>query len=254
MNIPTSYLAPCAAFDDDLKAYLDGELPLLARWKVRRHLQNCPQCREEIQLMERFSEEIKGEETAPLDAGLSAEILKNAPHYPPPPLKDRRRTVKKLGLATAGFALMVAVGFNASQPFSGQESVSLSAESSDAGDAISDSAAAKAPLPSANPAAGAASDAVSAAAPLSVPPLAMRGNANSAAPLEQRRSPARREAGSAGIMTLDDLDSTFADGGVKNRSSQPLYGAGSGNSLENGAPYAPLARGSPRRQRNRRGR
>lgn len=226
---PTPNPAPCAAFDDDLKAYRDGELPLLRRFQVRRHLHNCPQCREEIQLMQTLSEEIQVEESAPLDADLRAKILHRAPQVTVAPLLNRRRTVKKLGLALAGFALLV-VGFNASGPFSMSSAPSPSAESSDARDAKFDAEKAREISPSVSPVTGAvvARDAVSATAPLSVPPIAMRGNANSAAQLEQRRSLARREAG-------DDF-ATFQG------QEQRLSNNTKESYLENGASYAPPQR------------
>lgn len=66
------------AFEADLKAFLDGELPASRRFQIRRHLQSCPQCREEIRIMQTIQTELK-EETAPLGEDLRAKILENAP-------------------------------------------------------------------------------------------------------------------------------------------------------------------------------
>lgn len=169
MKNPIQNLAPCAAFDADLKAHLDGELSLWRRLQVRRHLNQCPQCREEIQLMQSLKEELKTQESAPLDADLRAKILDNAPQNAPAPLPNRRRAVRKLGLALAGVSLL-AVGFQASQQ---SEMVSDSTPALEKAmsangaknEADADEKEVKALPPSAPPsarAAGAASDAASA--------------------------------------------------------------------------------------------
>ena len=50
-------------FQDDLKAYADGELPLLRRFAVRRHLTHCASCREEISQMTQIAEDLRASET-----------------------------------------------------------------------------------------------------------------------------------------------------------------------------------------------
>lgn len=71
------------AVEADLKAFLDRELPFWRRQQVRRHLKNCPHCREEIHIMQSIETELQAElepETAaPLGADLRARILENAP-------------------------------------------------------------------------------------------------------------------------------------------------------------------------------
>lgn len=37
----------CAWVEDNLSAYLDGELALLERLRIRRHLRTCQRCREQ---------------------------------------------------------------------------------------------------------------------------------------------------------------------------------------------------------------
>jgi Flp pilus assembly pilin Flp len=78
MNQPTP-LTPCDRFDDDLKPYLDGELPFARSLQVRVHLARCPQCQEELKLMQTIENEVKNEELAPLETSLRAKILQNAP-------------------------------------------------------------------------------------------------------------------------------------------------------------------------------
>ena len=68
------------SFQDDLKAYADGELPLLRRLTVRRHLTRCASCREEIAEMTQIAEDLRASEPADaLDPALRAKILGVAP-------------------------------------------------------------------------------------------------------------------------------------------------------------------------------
>ena len=63
-------------FQDNLKAYADGELPWLRRLAVRRHLTHCASCREEISQMTQIAEDLHESETAEaLDPALRAKIL-----------------------------------------------------------------------------------------------------------------------------------------------------------------------------------
>ena len=49
----------CQALRDDLKAYADGELPLVRRVGVRAHVLRCADCQQELMEMERITEEMK---------------------------------------------------------------------------------------------------------------------------------------------------------------------------------------------------
>ena len=100
------------AFEADLKAFLDGELPFLRRFQLRRHLQNCAQCREEIQIMQTIETELKTEENAPLEADLRAKILGNLPvETPKVKLRSQIRLVPALGLGAAFLAIFASVLF-----------------------------------------------------------------------------------------------------------------------------------------------
>ena len=46
-------------YQDDLKAYLDKELPLFRRLAVREHLTRCASCREEITQMTQMTTELR---------------------------------------------------------------------------------------------------------------------------------------------------------------------------------------------------
>ena len=61
----------------DLKAYLDGELSLVARLAVRLHLTHCASCREEITQMTQIAEDLRETETeGALDPDLRTKLLR----------------------------------------------------------------------------------------------------------------------------------------------------------------------------------
>jgi len=100
------------AFEADLKAFLDGELALLRRFQMRRHLQNCSQCREELRIMQTIESELKTEVSAPLGEDLRAKILENAPPEAPQVApKPQIRLVPALGLSAAMLGIVAAVFF-----------------------------------------------------------------------------------------------------------------------------------------------
>lgn len=67
--------------DDDLKAYLDGELGTVRRMQVTRHLAACPTCREKELEMKRISQQLKGWGAADstISPDLRANLLSQAP-------------------------------------------------------------------------------------------------------------------------------------------------------------------------------
>ena len=67
-------------FQDDLKAYADGELAWPRRLAVRRHLTRCASCREELTQMTQIAEDLRASEPADaLDPALRTKILGIAP-------------------------------------------------------------------------------------------------------------------------------------------------------------------------------
>ncbi|HEU4754218.1 MAG TPA: zf-HC2 domain-containing protein, partial [Armatimonadota bacterium] len=48
----------CAEFEDRLSAYMDGELPRWARWKVQNHLRHCEGCACQLRELEAVDEAI----------------------------------------------------------------------------------------------------------------------------------------------------------------------------------------------------
>src|SRR5207249_2254080 len=54
----------CEAVRDDLKALRDGELSPLRRALVRRHVEQCAACREEMNVMEQIENQLREAESA----------------------------------------------------------------------------------------------------------------------------------------------------------------------------------------------
>ena len=84
-----------ARFQDDLKAYADGELTWPRRLAIRRHLTRCASCREELTQMTQIAEDLRASEPADaLDPALRAKILgiteeEPTPVRSSPPLPER---------------------------------------------------------------------------------------------------------------------------------------------------------------------
>ena len=73
----------CKNYEEDLKAYIDGELPKLRSFAVRRHLTQCASCREEIVTMTQIAEELRSTESEEvLPASLREKILGDRPPAP----------------------------------------------------------------------------------------------------------------------------------------------------------------------------
>ena len=74
----------CTFYQNDLKAYTDGELPSLRRFLVRRHLTHCASCREEITIMSQLTEDLRATEPdAALSPGLRERLLEPTPAQVP---------------------------------------------------------------------------------------------------------------------------------------------------------------------------
>jgi anti-sigma factor RsiW len=79
----------CSLLRDDLKAYLDGELPYLRRWAVRRHLSSCESCRQEAQAIENIGKQLRNVPMEEFPAALRSRILANLPDAPTAPALAR---------------------------------------------------------------------------------------------------------------------------------------------------------------------
>ncbi len=99
-------MTACTKYTDDLKAYVDGELSVVRRFAVRRHLAQCPACREEIAAMTQLTEDLRASEPIePLDADLRARIL-SVPPVSSRPVPSRRPLSPSLKWVLAGVALV----------------------------------------------------------------------------------------------------------------------------------------------------
>ena len=72
----------CEKRQESLKAYLDGELPIVQQCSLVWHLVGCSVCREERDAMQRFSAQLKEEET-PLSTNLRNRILNSVAYIEP---------------------------------------------------------------------------------------------------------------------------------------------------------------------------
>lgn len=76
-------MSTCETIQENLKAYMDGELPVVSRLNVRWHLAHCAACREEIEAMEQIGNELRAADEGGLEPALRAKILSGFPDAPP---------------------------------------------------------------------------------------------------------------------------------------------------------------------------
>ena len=102
----------CERIQDDLKAYLDGELRWAENWTVRRHLAGCSGCRKELAEMESLQTRLRASDRGELPAALRARILAAVPE----PAAERRYRerpsgARRLSLAWAAVTSVLLIGF-----------------------------------------------------------------------------------------------------------------------------------------------
>ena len=100
-------MTDCLRFDNDLKAYADGELSWLRRRAVRRHLTHCASCQEEIAQMTQIAEDLRttedlrtAESSDLLSPGLREKILRVEPtqaQVPTLPIRSNAEGHKREG-------------------------------------------------------------------------------------------------------------------------------------------------------------
>ncbi len=79
LNTTQGNSSNCTAFQNSLKAYHDDELPVIERLSIRLHLFKCPACREEIELMEKITNDLRTADSAILEPGLRSRLLDGIP-------------------------------------------------------------------------------------------------------------------------------------------------------------------------------
>jgi anti-sigma factor RsiW len=68
-------MAACEPIRNDLKAFLDRELPLPERVRVRLHLARCASCREEIRSMNRISNALRSSGSTEMEGKLRSKLV-----------------------------------------------------------------------------------------------------------------------------------------------------------------------------------
>jgi anti-sigma factor RsiW len=68
-------MSNCETVREDLKAYLDGQLPLLRKSEVALHLAGCAACRQEAEALRQIGGSIHAIDNEPLDIDVRARIL-----------------------------------------------------------------------------------------------------------------------------------------------------------------------------------
>jgi hypothetical protein len=100
-------MSVCTKYSDDLKALVDGELPIARRWVVERHVAACEPCRDEVAAMRQIGDGLRLQPLEPLDAALRARILAAIPDRAPE--SARRPIPRRFSLALAGSAVAIAL-------------------------------------------------------------------------------------------------------------------------------------------------
>jgi anti-sigma factor RsiW len=109
-------MSECQGIGASLDGYHDGELGLLERWRVRRHLAGCGACRDELASLAHFGgwlREAVGDEPQP---ELWDAIAQRLPAHRPAPERSRARSVPSRrrvlpGLTVTAAAAAIAAAF-----------------------------------------------------------------------------------------------------------------------------------------------
>jgi hypothetical protein len=96
----------CEAAQAELKAYQDGELDRLSAWRVRRHVEHCAPCTEEVRMMGKLNALLLSADLVKREAPATGRSLSaaSAPQSASPAWRSRR-----VQWASAGAAVLAAV-------------------------------------------------------------------------------------------------------------------------------------------------
>jgi len=92
----------CDKVGDEIKAYVDGELGRLARWRVGRHIAACSKCRAELELVRRLTREVRSAEAVSAPPALRGKVLQQI-QFQPAGLQRKRA----IGLVPAAAATLL---------------------------------------------------------------------------------------------------------------------------------------------------
>ena len=126
----------CDKMRDDLKAYLDRELPPWRRWSMARHLVSCAACRAEAKEMAQITEELTRDEAEALDPTLRNRLVDELSSVTPPPMRRRtanRYTEWALIAAFIGCVVITSMRFLGGTAANKLNGVSANVSSSDGG-------------------------------------------------------------------------------------------------------------------------
>ena len=109
-----------------LDGYHDRELRLLARWRVGRHLDRCPACREELAGLARLGDRMREAPSTGPDPDLWSEVAACLPRAAPATVRVRWRVPRLAPIASATLVAGAVAAFWLAPPglFSPVESTS----------------------------------------------------------------------------------------------------------------------------------
>lgn len=111
----------CEKIQQELVAYLDGELGKSAADEVRKHLERCPACKLETERLSaagRFFDKLGGIEPA---GNFTARVMRRALSAPARPATSRLRILRRLAPVAAAAAILIVLTLWLVAPTSGPE-------------------------------------------------------------------------------------------------------------------------------------
>ncbi|HPP76029.1 MAG TPA: DUF4349 domain-containing protein [Armatimonadota bacterium] len=101
----------CQKIRSDLKAYIDGELGFVARWRVARHLAVCVECREEHKAMKELTEVLKGVAGVEVPSGFRQRVQARLDAQTASTPAPTRRLSGRMKFAVAMIPLVIIAAF-----------------------------------------------------------------------------------------------------------------------------------------------
>lgn len=98
----------CQRAREEIKAYIDGELGRVMRWRVAHHIASCAQCRKEMEIMSELTGEVQNAGSVPAPDGLRDKVISELT-FGPVNESGRRWPYKTNPFALAGVLITVVV-------------------------------------------------------------------------------------------------------------------------------------------------